>query len=130
MQVTNQEVLDITKGFLEGALAAEGLDDIGKCMDDSKDLVADAQKTYTDCKDGSIFTKAKCVEDISALIKDIIAATSKCKALKDDMAKLAEMAAVFSNPASFIWHVGKDMLVNGRAIGKEINAAIKAYKNE
>jgi hypothetical protein len=40
------------------------------------------------------------------------------------------MAAIFSSPASFAYHVGKDLIVNGRQIYREVNDGIKQYENK
>ena len=40
------------------------------------------------------------------------------------------MVAVFSNPADFAYHVGKDLLVNGKDIYSEITASVTDYQQE
>jgi hypothetical protein len=52
---------------------------------------------------------------------------SDCSHLKADWQKLAAMAAIFKNPASFAYHVGKDLMINGKDIYAEIKLAIKDY---
>jgi len=52
---------------------------------------------------------------------------SDCSHLKADWQKLAAMAAIFKNPASFAYHVGKDLMINGKDIYSEIKLAIKDY---
>ena len=39
------------------------------------------------------------------------------------------MAAIFSNPVSFAYHIGKDLIVNGVQIYEEINDSVLQYKS-
>jgi len=45
------------------------------------------------------------------------------------MTKLEKFAASLKSPASFEYHVGKDLLVNGKDIYHEINTAIGDFEN-
>jgi len=47
--------------------------------------------------------------------------------LKKELTKLEDLAKAFSNPASFAYHVGKDILVNGVQIYHEIKDSIVQY---
>lgn len=51
-----------------------------------------------------------------------------CSHLKADWAKLAKMVAIFENPTTFAYHVGKDLLINGVQIYGEVNTAISDYE--
>lgn len=53
-----------------------------------------------------------------------------CSSIKADWQKLSGMVKSFSNPTAFAYHVGKDLLVNGRDIYSEINASVADYKQE
>jgi hypothetical protein len=46
-------------------------------------------------------------------MKTVKSGMQDCSSLKADWQKLEDMALVLSNPSSFAWHVGKDLLVNG-----------------
>lgn len=39
------------------------------------------------------------------------------------------MAAIFASPSSFAYHVGKDLIINGKQIYTEVNTAITDYHN-
>jgi hypothetical protein len=58
----------------------------------------------------------------------IKAGMSDCSKLDADWQKLEKMAAIFESPTSFAYHVGKDLLLNGRDIYHEISTAIADYK--
>lgn len=53
---------------------------------------------------------------------------SDCSHLKADWAKLEKMVEIFDSPTSFAYHVGKDLVVNGRDIFHEIETAVTDYQ--
>ena len=53
-----------------------------------------------------------------------------CSNIKADWTKLEKMVSVFSNPTNFAYHVGKDLLINGKNIYSEINTSITDYEGE
>lgn len=55
---------------------------------------------------------------------------SDCTKGKADWAKFAKMISAFSSPASFAYHVGKDLVVNGKDIFNDVNSAITDYKKK
>lgn len=68
------------------------------------------------------------IKEVGQVIKVIKSAMSDCSHIKADWEKLAKMAAIFDSPTSFAYHVGKDLIVNGKDIFREINTAIGDYK--
>jgi len=65
--------------------------------------------------------------DISNAVKLIPNSVSTCKAVEQDLSAIAKMAEVFANPLSLIYHVGKNLIVNGVDIFKKIANALIAY---
>lgn len=57
-------------------------------------------------------------------MKEIKTAIVDCRGIVVDIAKLDKMAAIFSNPASFAFHIGKDLIVNGVQIYHEVSDSI------
>ena len=53
-----------------------------------------------------------------------------CKAIPGEISKIREMIASFTNPWTFAYHVGKDILINGRNIYSEVEDAISAYEGD
>merc|ERR1712195_354967 len=97
--VAIKEVAEVVTGILIGALKAEGLNSIENCIQDGEHLFS-----------------------------DIKSAVSDCKGIVADFEKLATMAAVYSNPWSFTYHVGKDLIVNGVRIFKDTEASVTNYE--
>jgi len=53
---------------------------------------------------------------------------SECTSIKADWSRMKAMAAIFKSPSSLAYHVGKDLLINGKDIYHEIDTAIADYK--
>jgi hypothetical protein len=68
------------------------------------------------------------VKEVADLLKTVKAGMSDCSHIKADWEKLEEMAAIFENPTSFAYHVGKDLLINGVDIFNEIKSAVDDYE--
>jgi len=51
-----------------------------------------------------------------------------CKAAVSEIEKLVAMLKTFKSPISFAYHVGKDLIVNGIQIIKDIEGAVNAYE--
>ena len=126
----DDKMLKITEGILKGALDAEGFTDITQCIKDGEEIVQDAEAAYKDFEGHSASEIVDGLKKVADAIKTIKAGMSDCSHLKADWEKLEAMAAVFSNPSSFAFHVAKDLLVNGVDIYHEINTAIGDYKSE
>jgi len=124
-----KEVAEVVTGILVGALKAEGLDSIENCIKDSEIV-------FSDVKDGIQLIEKETASDVLAGLKKIGAgvveiktALSDCKGIVADFEKLGKMAAVYSNPWSFAYHIGKDLVVNGVTIFKDTEDSITQYKS-
>ena len=62
------------------------------------------------------------------MYKVIQSGMKDCTKGKADWAKLAKMISAFDSPTSFAYHIGKDLIVNGRSIFHDVNNAITDYK--
>jgi hypothetical protein len=111
-----------------GALDAEGFTDITHCIQDAELLFTDAEAAYEDFEAGGVENVIDGIKEIADMLKVVKAGMSDCSSLKADWKKLAAMAAIFESPTSFAYHVGKDLLLNGKDIYHEINTSISDYK--
>lgn len=57
-----------------------------------------------------------------------MAGMSDCTHIKADWTSVVKMVEVFKTPEAFVWHVGKDLLINGKDIYAEIMAAVDFYE--
>lgn len=122
------KLVAIVQGVLKGALNAEGFEDINSCIADAEHVFSDAEGAYADFKAGGAGKVIAGLEELADLLKTVKAGMSDCSSLTADWAKLEEMVKVFDSPTSFAYHVGKDLLVNGKDIYAEIEAAITDYE--
>jgi len=120
----------IVAGILQGALNAEGFDDINECIKDNEVVFQDAEEAYLDftSKDYKKITEG--VQKVADLLTHVKSGMSDCSHLKADWEKLEKMSDIFASPKAFAYHVGKDLLINGKDIFGEVGDAISAYKKQ
>jgi hypothetical protein len=121
------DVVHVVEGVLMGALDAE-FQDIEHCIQDGEKVIVDVEHAYKHLKSKDIKNVIAGLKDIGDGLMAIKKAMTDCKDIQKDWKKLEEMAAVFSNPDSAAVHIGKDLVVHGHDIYKEIKAALKAYE--
>jgi len=56
--------------------------------------------------------------------------TNDCSSIKQDLQNIVHMAEIFKHPLSLIYHVGKNLIVNGQDIFGKISSALTAYQNK
>lgn len=95
------------------------------------------QPILTAVEDAIADFKKKDVDDVIHGLQEIGLATTllateiqNCEGVVADWHKLEQMAAVFTSPASFAMHVGKDILLNGQDIYKDITNAEANYSHQ
>ena len=106
-------IAHFTEGLLIGALQQEGLGDIVTCFGDVESVVVDIESAIKDFEEKSFDGTKSGIAEIGTTVKEIASILGDCKNIETDVEKLISMAESFSNPISFAWHVGKDLLVNG-----------------
>ena len=121
---------EIVGGILKGALHAEGFDDINSCIADAELVFNDAEIAVTDFKAGGATNVIKGLQEVGQILQVVQSGMKDCSNIKADWSKLEGMVQAFSNPTSFAYHVGKDLLVNGRDIYGEIKSATTDYQEE
>lgn len=121
---------NIVAGILQGALDAEGFDDINSCIQDNEVVFQDAEEAYLDFTSKDFKKITEGVKKVADLLTHVKTGMSDCSHLKADWEKLEKMSDIFSSPKSFAYHVGKDLLVNGKDIFGEIKEALGAYKKQ
>ena len=124
-----QKVEQIVKGILIGALDAEGFTDIITCMGDAKTVLSEVESSIAYFRKGGVHNVLDGLKDLGHVLEGIQGDMKDCSGIKADWGKMIVMIKAFSNPTSFAYHVGKDLIVNGRPIFREINDAIKDYDN-
>jgi len=119
----------IVGGMLKGALDAEGFQDINTCIADAEHVFTDAEEAIKDFETKDVSKVIDGIKKIADILQTVQKGMSDCSHLKADWEKLAKMAEIFSSPSSFAYHVGKDLMINGKDIFAEIEDSITQYHN-
>jgi len=69
------------------------------------------------------------IKDLGMALTGVKAALVDCKAAETDIENIGKALEQFKTPASFAYHVGKDLLVNHKDILAEINQAVSLWKS-
>jgi len=125
----NADVIAFTKGFLTGVGESSVFDQIKVC-------IADSETFFKDIATGIAFIKsrdpAKVKEGVALLgqaVKFIPTAARDCQAAEHDIQKLIKLAKAFTNPASFLYSIGRSLLINHIEVIHEITNALDAYEH-
>ena len=120
LQLDIIQLEEIVTGVLKGAVNAEGFNDIAKCIDDLEHVLGDATTAVSDFKKGGASNVIAGLKEVADLLKTVKTGMTDCSATSADWARLEAMASVMDSPKNFAYHVGKDLLVNGKDIFSEI----------
>jgi len=113
-----------------GAVKAEGLDNIENCINDTIQIVDEVEIAIDDFKKDTASATLDGLKHLGQAVMGIKNEVSDCKGVTADWAKLEKMAAIFSSPASFAYHVGKDLIVNGVQIYHDVDDSVTQYNNK
>jgi len=130
LQLDIIQVEEIVTGVLKGAVNAEGFNDIAKCIDDVEHVLGDATTAVSDFKKGGASNVIAGLKEVADLLKTVKTGMTDCSATSADWARLEAMASVLDSPKNFAYHVGKDLLINGKDIFGDIESAITDYDNQ
>ena len=125
-----QIAFDISYGVLLGAVRAEGLDNMDTCFSGPPQIIDTADQAIKDFRAGGVDNIVHGLKQLAVLTTQMRQELQACKGVEADWKKLEEMAAVMSNPTSFAYHVGKDLLLNGHDIYNDIDAGIAEYGDQ
>jgi len=128
--VASSEGLEIVEGLLDGALNGIHLTDVVECFDDAETVVKECVGAVELFTHGSASDIAKAVQQISQAFSELPHAISTCTTAYDDAKQLAAEIESFASPATFVYAVGKSLILNGSEIFGDISSAINAYKNK
>ena len=98
---------------------------LAECIHDGETLVSNFEDAYHKIKTKKAKEILKGLKMIGKDIKQFKTYLSDCKGIKADLAKLEKMAHHLTSPMSFVYHVGKDIIVNHTNIIHDVEKAIK-----
>ena len=127
-KVDTKKLEQIVGGLLKGAIDAEGFTDIESCIKDAEEVFEDAETAIKDFEKKDVASVIAGIKEIAEMMKVVQSGMKDCSSIKADWEKLMKMIAVFDSPTSFAYHVGKDLIVNGKQIYGEITTAVSDYE--
>lgn len=121
-----QDALQFSKGLFVG-ITAGPLPDLTPCLGDVTSMGEDVVAAVKDFESKTADGVKNGLKEIASAIDSIVAAMTQCKAAAEEVEKLVAMLKNFKSPISFVFHVGKNLVVNGVEIYHEIDGAITSY---
>ena len=94
----------------------------------NKEIFEDAEALVKDFESDDASKVINGIKIISSMLKHIKSAVGDCGGIALDLKKLEAMVEIFASPTSFVYHVGKDLLINGVQIFHLIDDATTQYK--
>jgi len=122
------QIAQIVDGVLKGALKAENAEDLLTCLGDTERTIEDLNQAYQDLSKRTFAGTADGLADLGHALEDLGHALEDCKSVTTLWSTITNWAHTFTNPISFAYHVGKDVLVNGSSIYNDIEGAISSWE--
>ena len=128
-----ETTVDIFEGTLQGFFGSSQFPALKSCANetvDAYDQIADAfKKLHTGDESGDTIKAG--LEDIGAALGDLKNALNDCKASSKEITQFASTVEQgFEHPLSFVFHLGKDLIVNGKDIFDEISQAVNLWDKQ
>jgi len=124
--------VDIVEGVLEG-FTSSSAPALKSCASDATNLYNDVDQAIS-LIEGSESTATKIEKGINILgqaLEGIQPLMNDCKSSATQIENLVStLKNGFENPWSFVYHVGKDLVVNGKDIYNEIMSAVSLWKSQ
>jgi len=127
---SKEDVVAFTKGFLNGISQSSVFDSIKACISDSETFYKDISEGIADIKTKNPAKVKEGIALIGQAVQIIPAAARDCKAAASEVKKLVALAQAFTNPASFVYHIAKSILINRVEVIHEVTSAITAFDNK
>lgn len=126
--LTKGDIAHIVEGVLSGIIQDEHFSGLEDCIqevevvdEDFKNAVNDFEKeTFEGIKEGLAL--------VGQAVRLIPTVVSECKAAETDLTKMIQLAEIFEHPLQLVYRVGKNLILNGIEIFKEINKAVNSYQ--
>jgi hypothetical protein len=123
-----KEVVDIVLGLAEGFFLNNPLTE--ECIGGTAVIASDVEQAIQSFKTKTAEGVLNGLKTLAAALKEFPATLSACKEEEAEVAQVIASLKAFESPKAFAYHVGKDILVNGKNIIAEITAAIKDWESQ
>jgi hypothetical protein len=121
--------VDVFEGVLEGFFSE--FSDLKKCAQDSTSAYENIKDGITDLDSGDASGVKKGLGELGTALDSLRHALPDCKAAAHEIESFGKVVENgFKNPLSFVFHVGKDLIVNGKDIYGEIASSVQLWKQQ
>jgi hypothetical protein len=127
--ISMSQVAEIVNGVLMGALKAEHADDLVTCLKDADRTVEDLNEAYHDFKLKTAAGTASGLVALGHAMEDLGHDVEECASVVHLFETIVTWSHTFTNPISFAFHVGEDLLLNGVQIYDDIEDSITSWEN-
>jgi len=130
VQDTRANVNAFAKGFVEGIASAKVFDEIKACIKDSEEVQADINRAIELIKTKNPEKVKEGIQLLGKAAEIIPVAAHDCQAAHADIQKLIKLIHTFTNPKSFLYYVGKSLIINHVEVLAEFNHIVEAYYDQ
>lgn len=124
---SNEDILNFAKGFLVGLGEDPIFNDIKSCLADSQTFYKQISQAIADIQTRNPEKVKEGIKLLGQAVQVIPQAAKDCQAAESEIQKLIKLADAFTNPRSFIYAVGKSLLINRVEVFNEISQVVAAY---
>lgn len=121
-------VLKALDGVLNGLAVGAHVEDLATCIKDAVTVGEDFEQAIADFVTEDPTKVKEGIKLIGQALEVLPDAMTACQASVSEVEKVIAVLKSFTSPLSFVYHVGKNLIVNGVEIFGEINSAYKAYQ--
>lgn len=127
---TREDLLHFAEGFLLGIGSAPMFKEIRECIQDAEEIFSDLNKGIQDIKTRDPAKVLEGIQLIGKATKFLPEAARTCKAAQADIKALEDLINTFRDPVTFLYKIGRSLLINRVEVYTEVTAAIDAYNNK
>ena len=121
------DVVEFIEGFVKGVAIAESLGDITTCIKDAETGMGDLKRAVQDFEQETFNGVEAGLKEVGNFVELIPSAVSACESIPEDIQKLIKMGAVFTHPLTLVYHIAKNLVVNGVNIFDEVSHGVVAF---
>ena len=107
-----------------------GFKDLKACANDTVSAYDDINNAVSLIKQQTPASVLQGIKSLGAALNALKEGLVDCKAAYGEIQSFVKAFEQFSNPGTFAFHVGKDLLVNGKDIYQEITQAVSLWNSQ
>merc|ERR1712110_628917 len=117
------------EGILEGFVAKE-MPSVISCVKDSETTFTDFKKAVQDFEKKSLSGVKNGLHELAQGLESLKSALTDCAGAKKEVENLINAMLSMRSPWKLVYHIGRDLVVNGRDIYNNVKAAKSNFKSQ